>query len=157
MSIDHLAERERFSEAVAAANVPTLLMVLVQLTGDMRWLEAPYLPVKARGLSDNETGGLPDDVQEMIRGEALAAILAWRSGKPVAIAQPTSELLIAMMSVAMGEAVPDAYAPMIKSVCCWTTRARRFQSPDNRRWNLGHLCCGSTSTGGHCLHDPRTQ
>jgi 4-hydroxyacetophenone monooxygenase len=115
MSIDHLAERERFSEAVAAANVPTLLMVLVQLTGDMRWLEAPYLPVKARGLSDNETGGLPDDVQEMIRGEALAAILAWRSGKPVAIAQPTSELLIAMMSVAMGEAVPDAYAPMIAS------------------------------------------
>jgi 4-hydroxyacetophenone monooxygenase len=122
MSIDNLdatadatADAARFADAIEVANVPTLLMVLVQLTGETKWLEAPYLPKKARGLSDNETGGLPDDVQATIRGEALAAILAWRSGAPVAIPQPTSEFLIAMMSVAMGEDVPAAYAPMIAS------------------------------------------
>jgi hypothetical protein len=73
-------DSERLAEGVAAANVPTLLMVLVQLTGDMKWLEAPFLPKKARGLSDNESGGLPEDVQATVRREALAAILAWRSG-----------------------------------------------------------------------------
>jgi 4-hydroxyacetophenone monooxygenase len=54
-------------------------------------------------------------VQATIRAEALAAILAWRSGTPVAIPQPTSESLITMMSVAMGEGVPAEYAPMIAS------------------------------------------
>ena len=29
-------ETQRFAEAIALANVPTLLMVLVQLTGDLR-------------------------------------------------------------------------------------------------------------------------
>jgi 4-hydroxyacetophenone monooxygenase len=120
MSIDDLdaakfADATRFAEALEVANVPTLIMVLVQLTGDTKWLDAPYLPKKARGLSDNETGGLPDDVQATVRSEALAAILAWRLGTPVAIPEPTSEFLITMMSVAMGEAVPAQYAPMIAS------------------------------------------
>lgn len=53
----------RFAEAVEFANVATLLMVLVQLTGNLRWLEEPYRPRKARGFSDNESGGLSEDVQ----------------------------------------------------------------------------------------------
>ncbi|MEA3216397.1 MAG: 4-hydroxyacetophenone monooxygenase, partial [Acidimicrobiia bacterium] len=36
--------KQQFEEAVAIANIPTLLMVLVQLTGDTRWLEDPYKP-----------------------------------------------------------------------------------------------------------------
>jgi 4-hydroxyacetophenone monooxygenase len=118
MSIDHEvdnADTARFADAIALANVPTLLMVLVQLTGDTKWLDAPYLPKKARGLSDNETGGLPEDVQATIRREALTAIVAWRTGTPIAIPRPTSEFLISMMSVAMGEDVPVEYAPMIAS------------------------------------------
>jgi 4-hydroxyacetophenone monooxygenase len=106
-------EADLFAAALASANVPTLLMVLVQLTGDERWLEAPYLPTKARGLSDNESGGLRDDVQAEIRGAAFDAIMAWRAGEPVAIPAPSGALLIRMMSVAMGEDVPDEYAPMI--------------------------------------------
>lgn len=104
---------ERFADAISEANIPTLLMVLVQLTGDLRWLEFPYLPTKARGLSDNDTGGLSDDVQSDIRRAALDAILAWHRGAPVALPSPSSELLIRMMGVAMGEAIPDEYAPMI--------------------------------------------
>jgi len=46
---------QRFAEAIAIANVPTLLMVLVQLTGDHRWLEEPYQPQRARGMGDNDT------------------------------------------------------------------------------------------------------
>lgn len=104
---------ERFTEAVALANVPTLLMVLVQLTGDQRWLEHPYRPSKSRGLSDNETGGLPVEVQSEIRAAALAAILAWRDGTASAVAEPSMDVLVRMMSVAMGEDIPLEYAPMI--------------------------------------------
>jgi 4-hydroxyacetophenone monooxygenase len=106
-------ESYRFAEAVASANVPTLLMVLVQLTGDQKWLHAPYLPIRSRGLSDNETGGLSEDIQATVRSEALTAILAWRAGAPVVIPTPSDGLLISMMSVAMGEEVPAEYAPMI--------------------------------------------
>jgi 4-hydroxyacetophenone monooxygenase len=100
-------------EAVAVANVPALLMVLVQLTGERRWLEPPYRPVRAQGMSDNDTGGLPEAIQGEIRDAALEAIEAWRAGRPVAVPDPSPELLVEMLSVAMGEPVPPEYGPMI--------------------------------------------
>jgi 4-hydroxyacetophenone monooxygenase len=64
-------EAQRFAEAIAIANVPTLLMVLVQLTGDLRWLEEPYRPSRARGMGDNDTGGLPSVPQRhLLRDDA---------------------------------------------------------------------------------------
>jgi 4-hydroxyacetophenone monooxygenase len=100
-------------QAISAANVPTLLMVLVQMTGDLRWLEPPYHPVRSSGLTDEESGGLPVAVQAEIRAAALEAILAWRRGTPVALPNPTPELLTRMLSVSMGESVPDEYGPMV--------------------------------------------
>ena len=44
------AETQRFAEAITTANIPTLLMVLVQLTGELHWLEEPYRPRRARGM-----------------------------------------------------------------------------------------------------------
>jgi 4-hydroxyacetophenone monooxygenase len=112
---DALSDEVRFAEAVQSANVPTLLMVLVQLTGELRWLEEPYRPRKARGLSDNESGGLSEDVQAEVRTCALKAIIDWRGGKPVSVPIPSVDLLIKMMGVAMGEEIPPEYAPMIAS------------------------------------------
>ena len=106
-------EERRFAEAVGVANVPALLMVLVQLTGEEGWLEDPYRPSRSRGLSDNETGGLSEDVQDEIRGAALRAILDWRAGTPLAIPRPSHQLLVRMMGVTMGQRVPESYAPMI--------------------------------------------
>ena len=70
-----VAEAERFREAVEQASIPTLLPVLVQLTGEDRWLEERYKPERTRGLADNPTGGLPDDAQREIRDASLEAIL----------------------------------------------------------------------------------
>ncbi len=109
---DHADER-RFAEAVGLANVPTLLMVLVQLTGERRWLEPPYRPRRTGGMGDNDDGGLPERLQIEVRGAALEAILAWRSGRPIALAEPSPELLVEMLSCAMDEAVPPEYGPMI--------------------------------------------
>lgn len=102
-----------FAEAVAVANIPTLLMVLVQLTGETRWLHDPYRPVRPRGMGDNDSGGLPEPVQQEIRDAALEAILAWRDGRPVAIPTPAPSMLVEMLAVAMGEPVPDEYGEMI--------------------------------------------
>lgn len=104
---------ERLAEAVAVANVPTLLMVLVQLTGETSWLEEPYLPQRGRGLGDNDSAGLAEDIQDEIRRAAGVAIADWRRGRPVALSDPSESLLVRMLSAAMSEPVPPEYGPML--------------------------------------------
>ena len=106
-------DEDVWREAVAIANIPTLLPVLVQMTGDRRWLEDPYRPSRTQGLGDDDSGGLPDHLQDQIRDAALGAVLEWQAGKPLAIPAPSDELLVEMMSVSLGGTVPCEYAPMI--------------------------------------------
>ena len=108
-------EERRYIDAVAVANIPTLLMVLVQLTGELHWLDAPYRPTRQQGLGDNDTGGLREDHQVEVREAALEAMLAWRQGRPVAIADPDPELLVRMLACAMDEEIPSIYGPFTKS------------------------------------------
>lgn len=96
-------------DAIAVANIPTLLMVLVQLTGETHWLEAPYRPKRQTGMSDNDSGGLLPDHQQEVREAALEAIQAWQSGRPVALPHPDYDLLVRMLGVAMDENVPTEY------------------------------------------------
>jgi 4-hydroxyacetophenone monooxygenase len=100
-------------DAVRIANVPTLLMVLVHMTGDLRWLDDPYRPSRTRGLEDNDTGGLPDEIQLEIRTAAMEAIVAWRRGTPLAIERPDGALLTRMMSTSVGRHIEDSYASII--------------------------------------------
>jgi 4-hydroxyacetophenone monooxygenase len=125
-------ERQRFADAVQVANIPTLLMVLVQLSGDFRWLKPPYRPAAARGMGDNDTGGLPAQIQQEIRDAALHAILAWRAGAPTAIPEPSPELLVTMLSCAMAEAIPPEYGPMAAAQLGLTpfTEERQIDVPD---------------------------
>jgi 4-hydroxyacetophenone monooxygenase len=108
-------DEQTLTEAVAIANIPSLLMVLFQMTGEHRWLEAPYRPSRSRGMGDHDTGGLPEGIQQEIRESALEAILAWRSGRPLAIPEPSPELLVEMLSCAMGEEVPGEYGDMMSA------------------------------------------
>lgn len=99
--------------ALDMANIPTLLMVLFQMTGEYRWLEDPYRPTRARGLDDNDSGGLPEAVQAEIRDAAFRAITDWEAGAPLAIPAPSGELLARMLSVSMGEQVPAEYGSVL--------------------------------------------
>ena len=112
-NVNGQGEAQRFAEAIAIANVPTLLMVLAQLTGDLRWLEEPYRPHRARGMNDNDTGGLPEPIQAEVRQAALEAILARHAGRPVAIPEPSPELRRKMLACAVTEDVPVEYDPLI--------------------------------------------
>jgi 4-hydroxyacetophenone monooxygenase len=106
-------DEARLRAAIELANVPILLPVLVQLTGDERWVAAPYLPERNRGLDDNPSGGLPEEVQAEIRDAALRAIRDWRAGRPLALPEPAPELMVRMLSVVMGEEIPPEYGPML--------------------------------------------
>ena len=101
-----------FADAIEVANIPTLLMVLVQLTGDERWLEHPYRPTRLRGMGDNDTGGLSEAAQREVRDAAYESILAWRRGRPVALPEPSDDMLVRMLGVAMAEDIPPEYGRM---------------------------------------------
>ncbi len=100
---------ETLAAAIAVANIPTLLMVLVQMTGELHWLDDPYRPKRQPGLGDNDTGGLAPEHQHEVRDAALEAIAAWRDGRSMAIGEPDDALITRMLSTAMGEHVPDEY------------------------------------------------
>jgi 4-hydroxyacetophenone monooxygenase len=102
-------DEQIFADAIEVANIPTLLMVIVQLTGELEWLEAPYTPKRQPGLGDNDSGGLDPRHQREVREAALEAILAWRAGRAVALPEPDEELIVRMLSVAMAEPVPSEY------------------------------------------------
>ncbi len=98
---------------VDQANIPSLLMCLVQMTGDMKWLDAPYTPRRGVGLDDNDSAGLPEDVQQEIRDAAFAAVTAWLDGQPLAMPRPSNQQLAAMLTAAMAEPVPEEYGEVI--------------------------------------------
>ncbi|MDV7245129.1 MULTISPECIES: NAD(P)/FAD-dependent oxidoreductase [Rhodococcus] len=109
---DRLSESE-VRTAVSIANVPALLMVVYQMTGDGKWLEQPYRPTRGKGLGDHDSGGLTEEIQEEIRQAAVHAILDFQAGVKPAIEAPTAEQTVRMISVCMGEPVADQYGPML--------------------------------------------
>jgi 4-hydroxyacetophenone monooxygenase len=113
-TLERLTEPE-VRRAVAIANVPALLMVVYQFTGDDKWLSAPYLPTRGKGLGDHDSGGLPAGVQDEIRAAAAEVILRLQAGEQPAIVRPSDELTVRMMSVCIGEPVGGVYGPMLSS------------------------------------------
>src|SRR5258707_5260994 len=99
-------------EAVGSANIPTLLMVIYQMTGDPRWLQPPYRPTRSKGLSDHDSGGLPEDIQREIRLAAARAFFDLQEGRPPAIPLPSPDQTSTMLGVCVGEDVDDSYGVM---------------------------------------------
>jgi 4-hydroxyacetophenone monooxygenase len=100
-------------EAVAqSANIPTLLMVVYQVTGDPQWLRHPYRPTRSKGLGDHDDGGLPQHVQDEIRHAAARAFYDLQRGLPPAIPAPDRDQTKRMLSVCVGEPVDDSYGEM---------------------------------------------
>jgi 4-hydroxyacetophenone monooxygenase len=120
---------DKLRQGVEQANVPTLLMVLVQLTGHEKWLEEPYVPRRARGLDDNDTGNLPLKIQKEIRSAAADAISDWARGAPAALPRPSRAFLARMLSVAMVEEVPEQYGDVIAATMKLDEEPPKAQAP----------------------------
>ena len=102
-------------EGVHQANIPSLLMCLVQMTGEEKWLAPPYEPRPGRGLDDNDSGGLDEGLQYEIRTAACDAIMDWLDGKELALPRPDNAFLAKMFSVAMAEDIPSDYGEILAS------------------------------------------
>jgi 4-hydroxyacetophenone monooxygenase len=114
MKPDCPVDEARLKRALHVANLPTLTMVLFQLTGDQRWLDDPYRPVRGPGLGPNDSGGFLPEIAEEIRGSAASAIMAWSTGRPAAVPIPNPELLRRMLSICMAEEIPDEYERVMR-------------------------------------------
>lgn len=108
-------DRELLREGIGKANIPALLMVLYQMTGEDRWLKAPYAPKRSPGLDDNDSGQLAQNVQDEIRKAAGKAIMNWLDGEALAVPRPSNARLAEMLTVAMTEHVPEEYGDIIAS------------------------------------------
>ncbi|MBW0105618.1 NAD(P)/FAD-dependent oxidoreductase [Pseudonocardia sp. KRD291] len=102
-------DRETLAAALEHANLPSLVPVLVQLTGDRRWLAEPYRPTRSRGMEDNDGGGFSPEVAAEIRGAVCDAVL---SGDEPALPAPAGDALVELMTLAVGEPVPPEYGEM---------------------------------------------
>lgn len=131
-------------DAINHANIPTLVMVLVQLTGDTGWLEAPYKIARQSGMGDNDSGGLELHQQNQIRAAAKVAIRAWQQGSPIAIPDPEPALLVRMLSHSMGEEVPEEYGEFTAAQLSQSTTVSQ---PINVSENFRVLIVGSGATG----------
>ncbi|MCK9249791.1 MAG: NAD(P)/FAD-dependent oxidoreductase [Solirubrobacteraceae bacterium] len=104
-------DRDRLATALEHANLPTLLLVLAQVTGDATWLEDPYRPTPPEGMDDHDHGGFAPEVQAEIRARALEILVDLPSGAGDDL---DVDRLPAMLSASYGgERVRDDYAPLL--------------------------------------------
>jgi 4-hydroxyacetophenone monooxygenase len=106
-----LANRQTLRAALDAADPATLLLVLVQLTGDREWLRRarPYI---AGPMSYHET--MPAQMRSDIRNALIATFLEYAEHNREWPPLPRGELLTEMLSTAVGTDVDADYASMIR-------------------------------------------
>jgi 4-hydroxyacetophenone monooxygenase len=124
MSANTNASRLDLELAVAEGDIRCLLMVLVQMTGDLRWLEPPYSPKRDVRLIPDAEAGLPKDIQGEIRA-AVVALFSQGERSPV-MPNPDDELFLRMMSVCLGERVAPEYVPLMREEMGFSPRHARW-------------------------------
>src|SRR5215831_15203686 len=110
--------------AIAEGDIRVLLMVLVHMTGDERWLEPPYRPKRDVRLIPDPHAGLPEDIQDEIRA-AVVALFADGTPAPV-ITDPGEALILKMMRACLGENVAPEYAPLMREEMGFVLREVRW-------------------------------
>jgi 4-hydroxyacetophenone monooxygenase len=103
---------DRLRDALEDANIPTLLLVLHHLTGSDMWITEPYRPSRGRPLDDNDTGGLPAELQAEVRDAAWEAVMGYREGRLEPVT-PSPERVTEMISCALVEDVPVEYGELL--------------------------------------------
>lgn len=99
--------------AIECANLPTLLAVMSHLSGDEKWLAAPYLPnpVPPELLAD-DSGGFNDEIASEIRISAFDVIKPYVDKTKALPPVPNLEKMNKIMSVSVGEPLPLEQTPM---------------------------------------------
>jgi len=100
------------AEALESADLRVLLMVMHHLTGDEKWLSAPFAPQRDVNLISDLDAGLSDEAQRHLKTAALD-LLTSETLSP-AIHDPGEALMQRMISTCLGEAIPSEYNLMLR-------------------------------------------
>ncbi|AWM06664.1 flavin-containing monooxygenase [Bradyrhizobium symbiodeficiens] len=126
------------ASTIAEGDIRCLLMVLVHMTGDEKWLAPPYLPKRDIRLIPDPEAGVPQEIQDEIRA-AVVKLFADGTPKP-AIADPGEELLLTMMRACLGENVAPEYAPLMREEMGFVAREPRWtKQPSNDKLAEQHV------------------
>jgi 4-hydroxyacetophenone monooxygenase len=138
MNIETPRKTLDLSSAIAEGDIRVLLMVLVHMTGDERWLEPPYKPKRDVRLIPDPEAGVPAEIQDEIRA-AVLKLFAHSNPKPV-ITDPGNELILKMMRGCLGENVAPEYAPLMREEMGFVPRdARWTQRPPDETVAQHHV------------------
>jgi 4-hydroxyacetophenone monooxygenase len=124
MNIETPRKTFDLSSVIAEGDIRVLLMVLVHMTGDERWLEPPYRPKRDVRLIPDPHAGLPEEIQDEIRA---AVLKLYENGEPKpAIVDPGDALMLKMMRATLGENVAPEYAPLMREEMAFVPRDARW-------------------------------
>lgn len=126
MNIELPRQHLDLSSAIAEGDIRVLLMVLVHVTGDEKWLEPPYKPKRDVRLIPDPDAGVPKEIQDEIRA-AVLNLFANGAPKPV-ITDPGDELMLRMMRATLGEHVAPEYAPLMREEMGFVSRDARWRA-----------------------------
>ena len=125
--------------ALQDVNLPNMLMVVAQLTGDARWLSPRYAPmpiVAPQGsMFPDDTGGYAPDVAQEIRDAAFDVLRRVRDGELALPAPPSLYRYNDMLSFSIAEPVPREYAAMLLEETCMVDRDTQWRAPINEARN----------------------
>src|SRR5437764_1830822 len=124
MNIEMPRKKLDLASTIAEGVIRVLLMVLVHMTGDARWLEPPYKPRRDVRLIPDPEAGLPREIQDEIRA-AVVKLFADGDPKPV-VSDPGDELMLRMMRATLGENVTPEYAPLMREEMGFIPRDARW-------------------------------
>ncbi len=105
--------KSELHEMLKHASVPTLILCLAQITEDDCWLQEPFLPRRDTNLFADESGGLSEEVQQVVRDSMERVMLELKNQKRTLPPSPGAERFIRMMRVGVGEEVGQEYVPMM--------------------------------------------
>ena len=112
--------------ALEDLSIPTLLMSMVHMTGDPRYLRWEHVPA---GIYLNEVQGyMPEESQAAVRAEALRIIAAYRDGGCVLPPPPDTSDMPVVISVTVGV---DSGEDRIESVPVGSVVSITITNPDS--------------------------
>jgi 4-hydroxyacetophenone monooxygenase len=130
-SLDY--DDETLRSHLQGADIPTLLMTVAHLTGDLEVLKPAWKPVIAMGVA---VSGMTPETEVQVREFCLQRLLAFRDGGRSVPGRPTSDQLHTLGTWLMGPMI-EPYLPLIAEEAI--TAEEDLRTP---RWHKDHVAAG---------------
>ena len=111
------ASEEQIKKSLMDLNIPTLLMVMTQYSGDDRWLVDRYRPkpiyVPEGEIFPDDSGDYDQAIADEIRASALELILKIKNNELPLPTAPSAARMRKMMEFSVGEPLEQDFCDML--------------------------------------------